>query len=249
MDKKILLISQDDHFSKQIGLCLKEDMLNINVSNKFDDNAEIVIVNMYNYSTRIEKQLDIVLQSEDVIKVILLENALELYLNSKNKLPFSVYEKISPKNETCKQYLDLEHKVCESKKSYVIFRISEIYGESFPYGLVSKLLSYRSNEYDNSLHDFIYDGDVVSAIEIALKKEVTGLFDIASGKSIDLKDLVELIKQLKQININKIKWKRKQQDIVFNCENFKFYKWEPLVDMQMGLKTLLTLRRKNHGWV
>jgi hypothetical protein len=253
MDKKILLLSQDQPFSKHIEQCLKEDMLNIESSNSFLEKTEydFVIINLFSFeqTEEIEKQLNFVLKS-DVDKIVLLENALNLYLNSKNSLPFSVYSKLIPKNDICKFYLEVERRITESKKPYVIFRISEIYGVSSPQSLVDKLLFKKSGEFENSFHDFIYDGDVLSAIEISLRKEVKGLFDIASGQSIELKRLVDLIKKTRQENNFDIRWKRsfwkKKLDIKFNCDNFKYYKWSPLVDIEMGLKTLFYLRRNQN---
>jgi nucleoside-diphosphate-sugar epimerase len=177
----------------------------------------------------------------------LLENALDLYLNSKNELPFSVYSKVVPKNEICERYLEIENLIVQSKKQYVILRISEMYGISEPASLIEQLLTLKEGEFENSQHDFIYDGDVINAIEISLRKEVMGLFDIASGQSIELRKIVDLIKKIGRITDDfNIRWKRKKQDIAFNCNNFKFYKWEPLVPIDMGLKALLSLKRRDH---
>jgi hypothetical protein len=245
MDKKILLLGQNNEVSEHIRMCLQEDALDVEFSDSFLDQIEpdIVIINLFNFDEDIEVQLSHVLES-NVEKIILLENALDLYLNSKNKLPFSVYSQLIPSNEVCERYLEIERKIIESKKQHVIFRISEMYGLSSPQSLVEKLLFASSGEFENSSHDFIYDGDVISAIEISLRKEVNGMFDIASGHSIELRKLMELIKKMRQIE-DEIKWKRKKLEIAFNCNNFKFYKWEPLVNIEMGLKTLFTIRRRN----
>jgi len=247
---KIFLLSDSHSFSDYIALCLKEDQLDVEASNRFlviPDESDIAIVNLLNLRKGIEFELKKVLES-NVKKVIVLENALSLYLNSKNNIPFSVYTQIVPKNEICERYLEIERQVIESKKQYVIFRISEIYGSSMPRSIINKLLFSRLYELDNSSRDFIYEGDVIQAIEISLRKEVTGMFDIASGRSIQLRQLVELIKQIRNHNGFNIQWRRKRFDIVFNCENFKFYKWQPLIDIEMGLRTLSTLnRRSNYG--
>lgn len=245
MNKKILLLGQNDSFSKHIELCLKEDMLNVEQTCEFEQcDCDIVIINLMS-SDFVEKQIQNVIKS-NVKKVILLENALDLYLNSKNSLPFSVYSKIIPRNEICERRLFVERKIIESNKQYVIFRISETYGISSPKSLIEQLMFAKSGEFDNSSHDFIYDGDVISAIEVSLRKEVTGLFDIASGSSIELKKLVELIKKL-HLNGFNIKFRRKKLDIVFNCDNFKYYKWEPLVDIELGLRTLFLLKGRTNG--
>jgi nucleoside-diphosphate-sugar epimerase len=241
---KIFLLSNNNAFSKHIDECLKSDSLesDLGVVLPTTHEPDIVIINLLNLDEKLELQIDEVLKSR-IKKIILIENALDIYLNSKNSLPFSVYSKVVPKNEICERILAIEKKIAESRKQYVIFRVSEIYGISVPDSLVEKLLFVNSGEFENSVRDFIYDGDVVSAIEVALRKEVSGVFDIASGKSVELKKLVELIKQLRRIEEFDITWRRKKLEVVFNCDNFKFYKWEPLVDLEVGLKTLLTFRR------
>jgi len=241
---KIFLICNNDIFSKHVNMCLKEDSLEIDIGQNLpEDEPEIVIINLFFLSEGIEKQLYRVLKSK-VKKIILIENGLDLYLNSKNTIPFSVYTKLIPKNDICERLLDLENKIIESRKQYAIFRVSEIYGISTRNEIIERLLFGTINELENSVRDFIYDGDVISAIEIALRKEVSGVFDIASGKSIELKKLVELIKKLSKNNLD-INWKRKKITIEFNCDNFKYYKWQPIVELEIGLKTLLAFRRNN----
>ena len=248
MDKRILLLSKKDSFSKHIELCLKQDKLNVNLSETYieKENPSVVIVNLFAFDESIEQQLHLVLKS-NVDKVIVLENALSLYLNSKNPIPFSVYTQLCPCNEICERCLEIEKKIIESNKKYVIFRISEMYGASVSQNLVEKMLFTNEGEFENSSHDFIYDGDVISAIEIALRKEVVGLFDIASGQTIELKKLVDLIKKLRLIKNLDIVWKRRKTEVSFNCDNFKYYKWEPLVNIELGLKTLYLLRRTRNG--
>lgn len=246
-NNKIFILSNQSRFSKHINSCLIEDSLESDLGPllplKYDPTT--IIVNLYELRENVEKEIDEVLESK-IKKIILIENALDLYLNSKNSLPFSVYSKLIPKNEICEKYLSIEKKIIESKKQYVIFRVSEIYGLSIPNSLVEQLLFVKSGEFENSTRDFIFDGDVISAIEIALRREVSGVFDIASGQSIELRKLVELIKHARQDSDLDIQWKRKKLEIAFNCDNFKFYKWEPLVNLEVGLKTLLSFRR-NYG--
>lgn len=246
MNEKTIFLLGNDEFSTHINNCLVEDSLESEVGLKFPCNKtfDTVIIPFLNFDCEKEKQLDTILKSKTK-KIILLENGLDIYLNSKNGLPYSVYSKLVPKNEICERFLEIEKKVKESKKQHVIFRISEVYGISTPKSLVNQLLFCPCCEIENSVRDFIYDGDVISAIEIALRKEVSGIFDIASGQSVELKKLFELIKKISQED-REIQWTRKKTEIVFNCENFKFYKWQPLVNLEVGLKTLLTFGR-NYG--
>lgn len=241
---KVFLFSNKDAFSEHINDCLKEDSFESEIGLDLPKYIpDIIIINLLSLDHH-EEKIDEILKSK-IKKIILIENALDIYLNSKNTLPYSVFTKIVPKNKICEDCLRIEQKIIDSKKQHVIFRVSEIYGVSMPSSIIEDFLFIESGEFQNSVRDFIYDGDVVSAIEIALKKGVSGIFDIASGNSIELKKLVELIKNVRKTNLD-ITWKRKNLKVSFNCDNFKFYKWEPLVSLEVGLKTLLTFRR-NHG--
>jgi hypothetical protein len=247
-ENKIFIASnKNSYLTRHINSCLVEDSLDSEYGSVLPTKHDptIVIVDLYEFDEQTETIINDVLESR-TRKIILIENALDLYLNSKNALPFSVYSKVIPKNEICEKYLAIEKKIIDSRKQYVIFRVSEVYGLSMPGSLIEQLLFVNSGEFENSIRDFIYDGDVISAIEIALRKEVSGVFDIASGQSIELRKLVELIKKTRQFNNINIQWRRKKLEIAFNCDNFKFYKWEPLVNLEIGLKTLLSFRR-NYG--
>jgi nucleoside-diphosphate-sugar epimerase len=244
MDMKIFILSSKSSFSDLINSCLKEYMFDITCSNEIKNNLynNIVIINLLKYREDINFEIDCILRS-NCHKIILLENAMDLYFNSKNKAPFSVYDELLPKNEICSNLLNIENKIINSNKQYVIFRVADIYGPSISDSIVNKLCFSNLNAFENSKHDFIYEGDVMQAIEIALKQSVIGLFDIASEKTINLKYLNNIIEKTVNKNI-KIEWTIKRQNVSFNCDNFKFYGWQPLINLEMGVKTLFSLRRK-----
>jgi nucleoside-diphosphate-sugar epimerase len=241
MDIKIFLLSNKTSFSIFLDECLKEDAFETNFTNKIKQETledNIVIVNLLEPRNEIDKEIEYILQSK-CQKIILLINAMDLYLNCKNKPPFSVYCQLESENEISLKLLEIEKKIVNSNKKYVIFRITDIYGPSITETLINQLFVSKKQQLENTKHDFIYEGDVVQAIEIALKQNVVGLFDIASGQTINLREISDLIIKTYKIPC-KIKWKRKKQELNFNCENFKFYGWDPLVNIQMGLKTIFT---------
>lgn len=244
-ESNIFLLCANDTFSKYINVCLKCDSLKASMGETLplSYDPEVVIVNLYQFNENIEKQIDDILDS-GIKKIILLENALDMYLNSENIAPFSVYTEMVAKNEICKRFLDVERKIINSSKQYVIFRVSEIYGTSIDKNIIEDMFTNKELEIENSLRDFIFDGDVISAIETALRKEVSGIFDIASGNSVELKKIFNIISNITKIDYN-IHWKRKKLEITFNCENFKFYKWEPLISLETGLKTLFNFRKRH----
>jgi len=245
MDIKIFLLSNKTSFSIFLDECLKEDAFETNFIDRIKQEEtlqdNIVIINLLEKRVNIDKELDFILHSK-CQKIILLENAMNLYLNSKNQPPFSVYTKLQPENEISIKFLEIENKIINSEKQYVIFRITDIYGPSIPEALVNQLFRSKKRQLQNTKHDFIYEGDVIQAIEIALGQNVIGLFDIASGQTISLRTISELI--TKSYNINsKINWKRKKQKISFNCENLKFFGWQPLINIEMGLSTIFSLKK------
>jgi len=250
--KRSIILGSMNSFEKNIGKCLNDNGIAIKFLTeipvefkKVIDQYKIdsVIINAINKRKNILKELEIISKNE-IKKVVLLENGCDLYLNSKNKLPYSVYKPVITKSLICKKMLETEKTVNQDFSEHVIFRVSDVYGPSVNYGLIYDLLTRRKIVLQNCLHDFIYEGDLIHAIEIALREEVSGLFDIASGKSISLKDnLIVLINMLRRKHII-VKWKKCSKDFECNCENFKFYKWEPLVNLEMGLKA--SLRHLNH---
>jgi hypothetical protein len=243
MDIKILLLSKKTHFSDFINECLKDDAFEIDYSDKLKKNTlqdNIVIVNLLQERNYIEKEIEYILQSK-CQKIILLENAMDLYLNCQNSSPFSVYINLQPKNEISSRLLDIEKKIINSNKQYVIFRITDIYGPTICEGIINKLITSKKLVIENTKHDFIYEGDVMQAIELALKQSVLGLFDIASGQTIALRKVSDLIRKTYN-DCPDIHWKRKKQEISFNCENFKFFGWQPIVSIEVGLKTIFLSR-------
>jgi hypothetical protein len=241
---KIFILTEADEFSVFLTQCLTENGFEVNYSNKVISaqiKNSIVIINAFSKIKDLENKIDQII-TKNYKKIILLENALDLYLNSEKINVFSVYEKLIPKNETCIKYLKIEEKIINSDKPSVIFRVSQIYGPSITKSIVNKILdSELSCTLQNTKHDFIYEGDVIQAIEIALKSSVNGLFDIASEQTIDLRKLFDYIENIFGYKYN-VKWKRKKSEIKFNCDNFRSCGWKCLIDIEKGLNTIKLLR-------
>jgi len=242
MVKNVTIISERAPFIDNLIFCLEQDSFKVSVTNrvkKVMDSDSYVILNLLNWRENASNEIDVLLQNK-VKKVILLEDAGQLYLNSHNKLPYSVYSNIVPKNKICQDIIDLENKVIDSDIPYVIFRISEIYGPTVNFGMIYDLIRGRIKILSHSQRDFVYEGDVIYAIEIALKNGVTGIFDIANGTATQLTDLIDIINEIKKKNIN-VGFRSRSRDLIYNPDNFKFYKWIPLVSIRTGLQVTLTV--------
>lgn len=253
-ENHILIISQQNKFEKNLIYCLRElgyqhIRIKYAINEKdFNHKTDIVILNLLQKENDIEKLLKTVAKHQ-IKKIILLENANTLYLNSKNVKPYSVYKKIIPKNSICKKCRNIEEQIMKSGIEFVIFRTSEIYGAHTDYGIIFDLLNNNKVVLNRGQRDFIYEGDVIHAIEVALEEHVKGIFNIAYGQSIELKKLVKEIDKHRKTHV-KVIWNRKKEDIIYNHENFKFYKWQPVVDIQTGLnatKRLITEKIPNCG--
>ena len=167
-------------------------------------------------------------------KIVVLENGNELYQES-TSLPFSVFKKLKFKNERSRNANKNEEIIKNGTANYIIFRISEIYGPNVRFGLIYELFHKNKITICDGERDFIYEGDLIYAIERAVQCDATGIFDIASGKSIKMKTLISMIDETRKKKINIL---RKKEKFIYNCENFKYFKWMPLVDIDAGLKVI-----------
>jgi len=251
--KNLLVISSNVEFKDNLTECLKEHYKIFSMDGilpSFGDffvekTIEVVILDLLRYRPTISEKLSVILKSNPH-KIIVLENAKELYMNSKVTSPFSVYKKIYPNNRTSQNIVEIEGVIQESTPNSIIFRVAELYGPHIDFGLVHNLMNKKTMTLIDGLRDFIYEGDLIHAIEIALEADAIGIYDIASGEPVNVEKMLELVNQYRDEEI-KIKWKREKQEISYNCENFKYYKWEPLITFERGLKTSKKLKENNKG--
>ena len=111
--KNILLIGSCDKFEKNICECLNFDYFyNVYVRNEivpdFEDflienKTEVIIFNLLTQRKRIGEELKKILKQQLIKKIILLENAKDLYQKN-TSLPFSVYKQFLPKSRISKSW-------------------------------------------------------------------------------------------------------------------------------------------------
>lgn len=132
--------------------------------------------------------------------------------------------------------------------NYVIFRASNLYGKHQTRGLVhlmsERILKNSKVEMGNNVsRDFLNVNDFVSAIMMAMAYEKEGVFNIGSGSSTTLKELMRMIAEVldKKIDITLNKsfvrghkferWKEKA-----NIENIEKWGWKPKHNLKSWLR-------------
>ena len=154
---------------------------------------------------------------------------------------------------TCEKYIQLFNKL--HQLNYTIFRISNVYGPNQSFknnqGVISSWINKIKHNDDieiwgnkNIVRDYIYIDDVTQAIFLAIKKNITGLYNIGTEKGTSLSQLANLIINLSGSN-NKILYKEftRPFDVIYNvldCEKyFKTCQWRAETDLTDGLKKCL----------
>ena len=230
---KILVYSHNKQFKNYIKLCLEADDQNDVIFDYDDYLIDVAIIDLLNYKET--NKVNFLIGCINVNKIICLVNAKDLYLNSNCDKPFSVYKNFKVINEIGEKILELENKIKTSDKKYVIFRVAELYGPNIKFGLIFDLLTLRNVTVNEGYRDFLYEGDFISAIEVAMNHNVVGFFDIANEKIIKIEELIKLVKEYRKSTIN-INIDEETVEIQYECGNLKFYKWEPLVDLVNGIQ-------------
>jgi UDP-glucose 4-epimerase len=135
------------------------------------------------------------------------------------------------------------------KLSYVILRLSNVYGERdfdrvIPIFIENALNNKSLIVYGvDKLLDFIYIDDVVNALVKSMYVNENYILNIGSGVGTRILELAELIKRTVNRNVNiVIKEKRKGEvdKFVANIDRAKkILKWTPKISLENGLKHMI----------
>jgi nucleoside-diphosphate-sugar epimerase len=96
----------------------------------------------------------------------------------------------------------------QKSKSYLILRPTTMLGSYSRYSTIQKLIKEENPIImlrENSIYNFILYEDVLSFIKESTKKNLEGIFNLASNDNISLKEVVSILK--KQINYGEILYK------------------------------------------
>lgn len=144
---------------------------------------------------------------------------------------------------------DYTKKVCDNLKlDFVWFRIFFVYGKyQKKKSLIPSILSSLNRKEKPKIinpdnrNDFIHIDDVCSAINLAvLKRNIRGIYNLGSGKTVDVKTIYNKILSKLNIKNNKFKLqKTKKINIKANYASIKkmklHSKWKPRVNLSLGL--------------
>jgi dTDP-4-dehydrorhamnose reductase len=243
----ILVFGESSKFNKYLCACLEHTVIfkeKIKLEN-IEQKIDIVIFNSIRNAIK-QDELEKIL-AYDFDKFIFIEDAKDLYLNSKIKPPFCVYKKILSKNNKSKKFLICEETIKRLKPNCVIFRVSEIYGHHIDFGTIHDLLSKRKLMIERGKRNFLYEGDLIQAIEVAVEVDAKGIFDLASEETVCInEEFIETINRYRKKPL-RIRFRNKKINITYTCENFKYYSWEPCTKLVVGLNAIKRLNEVKYA--
>lgn len=166
----------------------------------------------------------------------------------------STLNPISPYGES---KIGMENKIkefcTENKMNYVILRFFNIYGkgQSKEYaGVITKFLEKIKENKDLEVfgdglqtRDFVAIDDIINSIHNAMKYTKNGIFNIASGKKITIKELAELMILLSNKTLDIEYIKAKKGDIKYSEADIQLAKnylnYFSKIELKDGIKKLM----------
>ena len=160
-----------------------------------------------------------------------------------NNKKFSEKARKLPTNVYAKAKIDAENLILNSGarviKNTIILRLFNVYGKGQnPKNLISEIdhklkINKKKinlkNIYDK--RDYIFIDDVINAIKISLfSRNIYGIFNVSSGRSLSVKKIFEIIKSLRKSKANLVDSENIKIS-TFSCGNymkiFKKLQWKP----------------------
>lgn len=169
------------------------------------------------------------------------------------RLPINENHPIEPNNPyslskwISEQIIEFESKQCNLNA--VILRIFNIYGNGQSQNfLIPKIISYIVNNKDIEIldlkpkRDFVYIDDVVDAFILSMSiKDRFQRFNIGSGKSFSVEEIIKMIQEISESELNVIsqeKTRRNEiEDVIADISHARnVLKWNPKYTFYEGLK-------------
>lgn len=196
-----------------------------------------------------------ILKNQNIKKFIFASSGGAIYQNTSSpSTENSPLEPISPygiSKSCCEKYI--QYYSLSQNLPYVIFRYSNIYGPTQKSlktkGVISTLTEQIKknkplviNKNLNNSRDYIYIDDVIKANLKAMYFPDNGIFNISSGKSTNLKSLIDLLEKISKKKLM-LKYKNiNPKEQVYSCLSNQLatqkLKWHPKYELEDGLKEI-----------
>ena len=175
-----------------------------------------------------------------------------LHLNAREQ-PFTIHSNLLPTTSYAVSKLINELEIANICKKnnipYAIFRLPSFYGPKpakiwtvLPAMIKSALLNKTIEVYGEGSRrmNFVHTNDISFAIMKALGNNTSGIFHIASKRSVSMFELAKITKKyFPEANIVKNKKPDQQDGRQFEIditETVKLLEWEPLIDISKGIE-------------
>jgi|TARA_B110000114_G_C15059133_1_gene384594 nucleoside-diphosphate-sugar epimerase len=150
----------------------------------------------------------------------------------------------------CEKKILLSNKINNLK--FTIFRIFNVYGSSvnnryYISTIIKEFINISDKikiKYYKNIRDYIHIKDLSDLIYKSISKKSTGIFEVASGKSISIKNLATKIRnnyfpKKDLIFINPAKSKVNDYSKSNIKSTLKVFNWRPKISIENGLKKLI----------
>ena len=159
-------------------------------------------------------------------------------------------DKFKPLSSYAKNKINFEKKLQKLKNfEVIIFRLTSLYGPYLKKQLIwdtlQKVKQKKRMEFNgsgNELRDFIYIDDAIKAFDLLLRKKIKTnyeIFNCGTGKSINVKKIVNLILKLKKSKkkpyFNGKSEKYIPNKLMVNINKLRNEKWHPSNNINSGL--------------
>tara|TARA_Y100000590_G_C15728573_1_gene1016185 strand:+ start:1861 stop:2709 length:849 start_codon:yes stop_codon:yes gene_type:complete len=135
-----------------------------------------------------------------------------------------------------------------SKNKLLILRIPGVFGKlnnSVINLFINNILSRKKiilENHGNNLRDFLFLDDLCKIIYLFIKNKFYGIYNISSGKSYKIKDILDLISKLLNIEykiINKINTKRNFNVVINNSKFKKKFPKFKFTELKKSIKNII----------
>ncbi len=155
-------------------------------------------------------------------------------------------------SELCSLYSRIHALPIIEIRPFLVYGQGQTNNQFIPYFIKECL---KGNEVDltpgDQTKDFVYVGDLINAIILALESDKTGVYNVCSGKEVKIKDVSSLIKELCKSNSNinfGARPYRKGDGMHFFGSNEKIKRelgWIPKTSLSEGLKIAIAWQKAN----